>query len=159
MKKLTLKILVASLVLGVLFFGNGSLARAQEMTCLPHTPVAIDIKPGETPNAVNLSSKGLLPVALLTTPDFDASLFTPEMEHVHLSDADAAMDMGCMGANPVRWKLDDANGDGLQDLVFFFRIRELNLSMDSTAASLMAHGTYDVNVIHILGTDSVLIKP
>ena len=159
MKKLTLKILAASLVFQVLLFGNLSSAHAQEMTCPPHTPVLIDIKPGEVPNAINLSGKGLLPVALLTTPDFDASLFMPEKEHVHLSDASVAMEMGCVGANPVRWNLDDTNGDGQLDLVFFFRIQDLNLTMDSTAASLMAHGAYDSGVIHIRGTDSVVTKP
>ena len=159
MKKLTFKILAASLVLQILLFGNWSPAHALEMTCPPHTPVLIDIKPGGTPNAINLSSKGLLPVALLTTPDFDASLFMPEKEHVHISDASVAMDMGCVGANPVRWNLDDVNGDGQLDLVFFFRIRDLNLTMDSTAASLMAHGSYGSGVIHIMGTDSVVIRP
>ena len=158
MKKLTSKILAASLVFQILLFGNWSFVHAHESTCPPHTPVLIDVRPGEEPNAINLSARGLLPVALLTTPDFDASLFMPQKEHVHLSDADVPMDMGCVGANPVRWKLDDANGDGQTDLVFFFRIQDLNLSMDSTAARLMAHGAYDAGVIHIQGTDSVVVR-
>lgn len=161
MKNLTFKILAASLVLQILFFGSWYPAHAQDTTCLPHTTVQIDIKPGEEPNPINLSSKGLLPVALLTTDMFDASLFTPQKEHVHLSDADAAMGTSCVGANPERWNLDDVNGDGRLDLVFFFRIRNLNLNLtsDSTAATLMAHGASGLDEVHIMGMDAVVIKP
>lgn len=159
MKNLTLKILAANLVLQILFFGSWYPAHAQETTCPPHTHVQIDIKPGDEPNAINLSSKGLLPVALLTTDMFDASLFTPQKEHVHLSDAGAAMGTNCVGANPERWNLDDVNGDGRLDLVFFFRIRDLNLNPDSTSATLMAHGAYGSDEVHIMGMDAVVVKP
>ena len=157
MKKLMLKIFTTSLVLQVLFFGSQQLVRAQEMTCPPHAPVAIDIKPGDGPNTIKLSARGLLPVALLSTPDFDASQFIPEA--VHFSDASVSMDMGCVGASPVRSILDDVNDDGLMDVVYFFRIQDLNLTMDSTAARLMAHGDYGSDVVHILGTDSVVVRP
>ncbi|HLF74710.1 MAG TPA: hypothetical protein VI524_10210 [Anaerolineales bacterium] len=157
MKKPMLKPLVILLVLQVLVFGSPSAVRAEEMTCPPHTPVSTDIKPPEYPNKINLSARGLLPVAVLTTQDFDASRFTPEM--AHLSDASTAMTMGCVGAAATRWKLDDVNGNGQLDLVFFFRIQDLNLTTSSTAATLMAHGPYGSSVIHILGTDSVLVKP
>jgi hypothetical protein len=119
--------------------------------------VSIDVKPADYPNKINLSAKGLLPVAVLTTEGFDASQFTPEM--AHLSDADIAMTMGCVGAAAVRWNYSDVNGDGQLDLVFFFKIQDLNLTSGSTAATLMAHGSYSSTVIHIEGTDSVLVKP
>jgi len=35
--------------------------------------VAIDIKPGSDPNAINLGSKGVIPVAILSSLDFDAT--------------------------------------------------------------------------------------
>ena len=35
--------------------------------------VAIDIKPGSFPNSINIKSKGVIPVAVLSTTDFDAS--------------------------------------------------------------------------------------
>ena len=132
-------------------------AHAEEMSCPEHAPVVIDIRPGEDPNSVNLSSKGLLPVAVVTTSDFDASLFEPEM--AHLSDANAPMSEGCSGATPVRWTLDDVNRDGNVDLVFFFRVQELDLSLNSTAAILMAHGSYGGVMLHILGADTVKIVP
>jgi hypothetical protein len=116
----------------------------------------VDIKPGDRSNKINLSARGLLPVAVLTTADFDASQFTPEM--AHLSDARIAMTMGCVGADAVRWNYVDVNRDGRLDLVFLFRIQDLNLTSHSTAATLMAHGTYGSTDIHIIGTDSIHVK-
>jgi len=48
---------------------------------LPPPPVIevdIDIKPGSDPNSINLKSKGVVPVAVLTTDGFDASTVDPE---------------------------------------------------------------------------------
>jgi len=39
--------------------------------------VKIDIKPGSDPNSINIGSKGVVPIALLTTADFDASRVNP----------------------------------------------------------------------------------
>lgn len=155
MKKLRLIILVNLLVLQALYLASPSTVQAEEMTCEPHRSVEVDIKPDDDPNQINLSARGLLPVAVLTTQQFDASLFTPEMAHL----SDAALAMGCAGAEAIRWNHDDVNGDGELDLVFFFRVQDLNLTSDSTAAILMAHGSYDSTDIHIMGTDPVLVKP
>jgi hypothetical protein len=73
--------------------------------------------------------------------------------------SDAAAPMGCAGAAAVRWNYTDVNGDGLVDLVFFFPIQDINLTLSTTAVILMAHGTYGSTIIHIEGTDSVLVKP
>lgn len=154
MKQLS-RILIIVLVLQVSFLVNPSSARAEEMTCPPPVPVVIDIKPGDGVNKINLSSRGLLPVAVLSTESFDASQFTPEMAHL----SDASSGMGCEGAEAVRWRYEDVNGDGLVDLIFFFRVQDLNLTSASTAVTLMAHGSYQGSMIHIMGTESVLIKP
>jgi hypothetical protein len=155
MKKLMLRLMIAMLAFQALFFVNPSVVHAEEMTCLPPTPVTFDIKPGGYPNKINLSANGLLPVAVLTTQDFDASQFTPEMAHL----SDANMAMSCEGAAAIRWKLDDVNGDHHLDLVFFFSVEDLDLTSSSTAATLMAHGSYNSTPTHIVGTDSVLVKP
>src|SRR5512138_4044912 len=102
MKKLILRILVAVLALPIWFLAGTSTVHAQETTCPEPTPVTIDIKPGDASNRINLSARGLLPVAVLTTRDFDASRFAPEM--AHLNDADIAMSAGCTGAEAVYWK-------------------------------------------------------
>ena len=157
MKKIMYQVAVVVVLCGALAFLAGSPARAEEMTCPTHTPVQVDIKPGSYPNRINLSSKGLVPVAVLTTSDFDARQFTPEM--AHLTDANTALTQGCTGALAVRWALDDVNGDGRPDLVFFFNTQDLDLTASSTAASLMAHGSYGSTILHIMGTDSVKIGP
>lgn len=157
MKKLIFRTLIAALTVQVLFLGTATTVRAAEMTCPSHTPVTIDIKPGNAQNRVKLSSHGTLAVAVLTTSGFDASQFAPEM--AHLSDANNAMTDPCMGASAQRWSLDDENGDGRLDLVFFFKIQDLNLTLNSKAATLMAHGSYSGTEMHIEGTDSVHVIP
>ena len=157
MKRIIYRVIIVGVFLGAMAFLAGSPASAQEMTCPTHTPVRVDIKPGSYPNRINLSSNGVVPVAVLTTPDFDASRFTPEM--VHLTDANNAMTQGCTGALAVRWALDDVNHDGHPDLVFFFNTQDLDLTASSTAASLMAHGSYDSTILHIMGSDSVKVGP
>jgi len=157
MRVMPFRFFVILMLLSVLAVSIWSPASAQEMTCPEHTPVTIDIRPGGYPNRINLSSMGLVAVAVLSTPDFDASQFIPEM--AHLSDAATAMTNGCSGAMAVRWVLDDVNRDRLIDLVFFFNIQDLDLTPSSTAATLMAHGTYGSSPLHIIGTDSVVVKP
>jgi hypothetical protein len=154
MKKLILKSLITVLTLQALFFAGPSAVHAQEETCPPPTQVVVDVKPGSDTNKINPSASGLLPVAVISTSDFDASLFMPEMAHL----SDAASPMGCEGATAVRWAYTDVNGDGLIDLVFFFRIQDLNLTTSTTQVMLMAHGTYNGVPIHIEGTDSVIVK-
>ena len=157
MKANLLRGVVIVLLFGALSFLASTPARAEEMTCPTHTPVTTDIKPGSYPNSIKLSSQGVVPVAVLTTQEFDASQFVPEM--AHLTDANTAMTEGCTGAMPVRWVLKDVNSDGSLDLVFFFKTQDLDLTSSSTAASLMAHGMYGMDTLHIMGTDSVRILP
>ena len=105
-------------------------------------PVEIDIKPGSYPNSINLKSKGLVPVAVLTT-DFDASTIDPET-------------VLFAGASPVRSTLEDVNGDGELDMLFHFKTQDLSLTKDSTEATLT--GSTDIGQ-PIQGTDTVNIVP
>jgi hypothetical protein len=105
--------------------------------------VDIDIKPGSDPNSINLKSKGVVPVAVLTTDDFDASSVDPTT-------------VLFAGAQPVRWTLEDVDGDDDLDLLFHFKTQELNLSEDSTEATLTG-ATYGETSIQ--GTDTVNVVP
>jgi hypothetical protein len=109
----------------------------------PTIPVSIDIKPGSDPNSINLKSKGVVPVAVLTTEDFDASTVLPDT----VLFADAA---------PLRWTTEDVDGDGDDDLLFKFRTQELNLDQNSTAATLTGETS---DAWRIEGTDAVNIVP
>jgi hypothetical protein len=54
----------------------------------------IDIKPASCPNALNLKGNGVLPVAILSTEDFDATWVSPESVRLE-------------GVAPLRWGLED----------------------------------------------------
>jgi hypothetical protein len=146
------KILIAFLVLPALFLASPSSARAED--CPTPVPVVVDVIPGGGVAKINMNSKGLLAVAVLSTADFDASQFLPTM--AHLNDATAPMD--CSGATAIRWKYTDVNGDGLVDLLFFFRVQDLTLTASTSEVMLMAHGMYGGEEIHIMGMDAVVVK-
>jgi len=85
----------------------------------------IDIKPGNEQNNINLKSNGVVPVAVLTTEQFDAATVDP---------ATALF----AGAAPRHWGIEDIDDDGDQDIIFHFRTQELDLDEDSTEATLTA---------------------
>ena len=105
--------------------------------------ITIDIKPGSDPNSINLKSRGVTPVAVLTTEDFDASTVDP-------------VTLQFAGASPLRWALEDVDADGDLDLILHFKTQELALTKDSTDATLTGE-TFDWVLIE--GTDSVRIVP
>ena len=73
-------------------------------------PVAIDIKPGDATNTLNLDSSGVIQVAIYSTLGFDASK------------------IGVLGpvrrAHAVQSSLVDVNGDGRKDLLLNFRTQD-----------------------------------
>jgi len=104
----------------------------------------IDIKPGSNRNSINLKSKGLVPVAILTTEDFDALSV----------DADSVL---FAGASVVKFHIEDVNGDGHNDMLLHFKTADLSeLVSDSTEAMLT--GT-TVDGTPFKGTDTVQLIP
>lgn len=110
----------------------------------PGLEAVIDIKPGSDVNSINLKSKGVVPVAILTTEDFDAMNVNPQS-------------VMFAGAHPVRGHVEDVDGDGSDDILLQFKTQELTeLSPDSTDATLSG-ATLDE--IPFSGTDTVNIVP
>jgi len=113
------------------FYGNGDLINLKFRGNIPinlvtlDSGMVIDIKPGNDQNNINLKSKGVVQVAVLTTDEFDAATLDP-------ATAEFA------GALPERWKLEDVDDDGDDDMMFHFRTQDLNLDQDSTEAMLTA---------------------
>ena len=103
--------------------------------------VNIDIKPGSYPNAINLKSKGVTPVAVLTTPFFDA-------KNVVIDSIIFA------GAKPIKGKLEDVDNDKDLDLILHFDTQSLQLAPTDTKAALT--GKLKDNTL-IKGVDSVRI--
>ena len=103
--------------------------------------VEIDIKPGNDQNSINLKSKGVVPVAILTTNDFDASAVDPTTVEF-------------AGVEPIRWTMCDVDGDLDLDMLFHFKTEDLDIDADSIEAMLTG-ATLDETPIE--GTDSVKI--
>jgi hypothetical protein len=87
--------------------------------------VNIDIKPGSYPNSINLKSKGVTPVAVLTDEFFDAKDII--IDNVLFA-----------GASPDKEKLEDVDSDGDLDLILHFKTQSLQLNPTSTEAVLTA---------------------
>jgi hypothetical protein len=111
--------------------------------------VGIDIKPGSYPNSINLGSNGVVPVAILSSPTFDASTVDPLT--VTLSSSPIVL----RGNGTPSASLQDVNGDGLADLVVQVSTEALQLTTSSTSAELKGlryggvaiAGVYDVNFV------------
>jgi len=104
-------------------------------------PVLVDIKPDGYPNSINIGSKGVVPVAILSGPSFDA-------EDIVINSAVFA------GAKPLRGSFKDIDSDGDLDLILHFDAQSLKLAQDSTRATLTGQLT-DGRLIK--GSDSVRI--
>lgn len=119
------------------------------------TQVAIDIKPGSYPNAINLGSHGLIPVGILSSEDFDATTVDPET--VELAGAGVAVRGK---SNKYMAHQEDLNGDGLLDLMV--QVATENLDPDSFQdgfAILTGNLLEEFGGTLIEGTDEITIVP
>lgn len=109
---------------------------------VPPVSATVDIKPCSDPNSINLGNEGVIPVAILTSEDFDAT----------------AVDPGTVvfaGASPVGYAFEDVcPQDGDDDLILHFRTQETGIAPGDTEACL--RGTTREGV-SFEGCDSVLI--
>ncbi len=112
--------------------------------------VAIDIKPRSERNRINLRSRGFVPVAILTTDDFDAA-WVDEFS-LTLSGAPVRV----KGKSGHAGTLKDVDGDGDLDLVVQFRIDELVLEEGVTEAVLEG---FTLDGIPIIGFDWINVVP
>jgi len=96
--------------------------------------VCVDIKPQSCPNPLNIKSKGVLPVAILGTDEFDVMdvdpttvMFEGEMGNVaalrwNYEDVSTPI---CDGGPPEPEECTDEGPDGLMDLTFKFDKQEV----------------------------------
>jgi hypothetical protein len=107
--------------------------------------VVIDIKPCSYPNVINLKSNGVIPVAILTTKNFDATTVDP-----------LSVLFGPNGATEVheRGHEEDVDGDGDVDLMLHFATQETGIQPGATSASLIGK-TYSGQDFE--GSDEIVI--
>jgi len=76
--------------------------------------VAIDPKPGSDPNCFNPDGKGVVPVAILGSASFDATMIAP------FSMSFGGLTVATKGNGDAQCHTEDSNGDGFTDMVCQF---------------------------------------
>lgn len=116
--------------------------------------VSIDIKPGSWPNAINTNSKGVIPVAVLTTSTMDGDSVNFDATLVDV----LSVRFGPNEATAVRGKghIEDVDGDGDLDMVFQFKIKDTGIQPGETEACLTGK---DINGQDIKGIDAIMTLP
>ena len=136
---------------------DGTIIDRFVLLCEPVLVVEIDIKPGSYPNAINLGSHGLTPVAIFSMVGFDATSVDPNT--VNLAGAAVAM----RGKDKFMAHKEDANGDELVDLVVQVAIDDLREFLESNQDAFghvvlpLTGSTYDGEAIE--GEDEIIIVP
>jgi hypothetical protein len=112
-----------------------------------YAPVAIDIKPFETPNSINLRSKGTTPVALFGAPALEVSQIDPAT--IRLAEAPVKSVHGRLMV-----AFEDLNGDGFTDMVVHVETQALQLQPGDSEAILTGSTFFG---LMIRGKDAVRV--
>ncbi len=134
-----------TLPLSILEGGNLQVTECDPIvsTCGCSNKVIIDIKPGSDSNSINLKSKGVIPLGILTTDIFDATTVDPMSVEFGPDKSIEAHGKG---------HIEDVDGDGDLDLVLHFRTQNTGIACGDTSAFLTGQ-TFDGQLIK--GSDSI----
>ncbi len=132
--------------------GEGSNFAPSWTPITPIQQVTIDIKPGSYPNAINLGSQGLVPVAILSSEEFDANSVDPDT--VELAGADVEVRGK---SNRFMAHEEDVDGDGLLDLVVQVATANLDPNSLQDGYAVLTGKTFDGQ--DIKGQDEITIVP
>lgn len=110
------------------------------------TPVKIDIKPSDFPNVIDLGSKGTIPVAVLSTADFNAS----QVNTASLKFGRTGNESSLASCSPPQ----DVNKDRRLDVLCHFSAQKAGFQLGDTQGVLT--GT-TAGGVAIRGTDSVVV--
>jgi hypothetical protein len=113
--------------------------------------IHIDIKPGSDPNCFNNNERGVIPIAILSSVDFNATQVDPSTVQL------AGLAVKVAGrSNKYLAHTEDVNGDGLIDLVVQIEDTDQVFTTGTTTATLTGN-LYDGT--HIAGEDDICIVP
>jgi len=120
--------------------------RDNDTDCIDWQP--IDVKPRSFPSSVNVKKEGAVPVAVLSTLEFDA---VTQVDKRTLTFGATGTEDSWIRCADVG---EDVNGDGLADLICQFDTQRTGLTCDSITATLMG---YTVDGRRFEGQDDVKI--
>ena len=133
-------------------FGGCGYAGVASMNPREVVVVEIDIKPGSYPNAINLGSNGLIPVAILSSDEFHAATVDPET--VELS----GLTVAAKGkGDKYLAHEEDVNEDGLTDMVVQVATDNFEPSSLQDGYAVLTGETF--GGILIEGVDEITIVP
>jgi uncharacterized delta-60 repeat protein len=128
--------------------GSGSdFALARYLGDTSAIAVSVDIKPGDFPNVIDLGSKGTIPVAVLSTADFNAP---KQVNTASLQFGRTGNESSLASCSPPQ----DVNKDGLLDVLCHFSAQTTGFQLGDTQGVLT--GTTGSGG-SIRGTDSVVV--
>jgi uncharacterized delta-60 repeat protein len=114
--------------------------------------VEIDIKPGAYPNNINLGSHGLIPVAIISSVEFDAT----EVDPATVALAGASVAIRGRGSRLMAHE-EDVNEDGFLDLVIQVETENLDPNQFQDGYASLTGETYDG--VAVIGWDEIRIVP
>lgn len=138
---------------------NGLGSDALTLT-VDYLAVQIDITPTQSPNSLNPGNRGRLPVAVLGSATFDATRVDPAT--VVLGNESGTDTPVAMRPNGQYFaSVEDANDDGIPDLVLHFEIQALvqNGDVDLNTTELVLRGFLLNGCTNFRGVDSVRVVP
>lgn len=108
-------------------------------------PVTIDIKPGDAVTSIE-DREGMIPVLLVSTPQFDARTADPDSVRLGPTGTEASV---------VKSMTEDVDKDGDVDRLFLFRVRDMGIKCDIKTMRLTG-STTDGRAIE--GSENVQIE-
>jgi len=108
--------------------------------------VEIDIKPGSDQNSINPNSRGVVPVAILGSADFDVTQIDPDTI-MFTAVGDFYFD-----TTPVHFAFEDVNDDGLLDLIAQFLTQSTGITCDTELGEIIG---FLVDGAFFFGIDSI----
>jgi hypothetical protein len=132
----------------------------------PVVEVAVDIKPGSCPNPLNAASRGVLPVAILGTEEFNVSAIDPTS--VQLQGVGAVRssfeDVSAPAGGGEECPCGEEGPDGHMDLTLKFKVQQLVQALAITVDDLVKDDVLMLNVTGVLtdetgieGADCVIV--
>lgn len=126
------------------------------ITVHPVIDAAVDVKPGEDPNTINVRSRGRLSIAVLST-----QIANGELDDVDATTTDlSSLSLNATDVDAVHAAFEDVDGDGDDDLILHFRVPDLVdrdvLNADTVDLVLAAEfGRGEASGTELSGSDAV----